>query len=161
MLEIGAQAPSFTLLDTAREERTLADFRGRPLVIAFFPAAFTGVCEKELCTFRDSLAGLNEVGAAVVAISVDAPFANAAFVERNNLNFAVLSDYRRDAVRAYGVAHDDFAGMQGYTAAKRSVFVVSGEGKIAYAWIAPNPGVEPDYDAVGQAVRALESSSAS
>ena len=158
---LGKRAPAFSLLDTGRKPVSLEEQRGHKVVLAFFPAAFTGVCEKELCTFRDAMAALNELDARVLAISVDAPFANAAFVERNDLNFAVLSDYRRDAVRAYGVAHDDFAGMQGYTAAKRSVFVVSGEGKIAYAWIAPNPGVEPDYDAVGQAVRALESSSAS
>ncbi len=156
-LEVGARAPGFTLLDTTRERRALAEFRGRPLVIAFFPAAFTGVCEKELCTFRDSLAQLgdNKLDAAVVAVSVDAPFTNAAFAERNKLGFPVLSDYRREVVRAYGVAHEDFAGMPGYTAAKRSVFVVDAEGAIAYAWVAPNPGVEPDYELVREVVAAL------
>ncbi len=162
-LEPGARAPSFTLHDGERTERTLAEFRGRPLVIAFFPAAFTGVCEKELCTFRDALARLDEqqLDAAVVGVSVDAPFTNAAFAARNQLSFPLLSDYRREAVRAYGVAHEDFAGMQGYTAAKRSVFVVDAEGTIAYAWIAPNPGVEPDYEAVRQAVAALAANAAS
>jgi peroxiredoxin len=161
MLEINAQAPDFSLLDAARKPVTLSGLRGKTVVLAFFPAAFTGVCQKELCSFRDSLAAFNQVNATVLGICVDAPFSNAAFAEKNGLNFPVLSDYQRAAVRAYGVAHDDFAGMPGYTAARRSVFVVDGEGVIRYAWGAPNPGVEPDYDAVMKAVAALGGSAKS
>lgn len=149
---LGQPAPAFTLLDTARKPVELASFRGRKVVVAFFPAAFTGVCEKELCTFRDSFATLSGLGADVVSICVDAPFANAAFATKNSLNFPILSDYARTAVHAYGVAHDDFAGMPGYTAAKRSVFVVDATGVVTYAWVAPNPGVEPDYAAVQAAL---------
>jgi peroxiredoxin len=83
---------------------------------------------------------------------VDAPFANAAFANKNGLGFPILSDYARQAVGAYGVAHDDFAGMPGYTAAKRSVFTVSENGTVTYEWVAPNPGVEPDYAAVKAAL---------
>ncbi len=151
-LNIGAAAPGFTLFDHNRKEVSLSDFKGRKVILAFFPAAFTGVCEKELCTFRDSLAGLNDAGADVLAICVDAPFANAAFAQRNSLTFPILSDYARAATEAYGVALHDFAGMKGYTASQRAVFVVDGEGKISYTWIAPNPGVEPDYDEVKKAV---------
>lgn len=161
MLEINAQAPDFSLLDTARKPVTLSGLRGQTVVLAFFPAAFTGVCQKELCSFRDSLAAFNQVNATVLGICVDAPFSNAAFAEKNGLNFPVLSDYQRTAVRAYGVAHDDFAGMTGYTAARRSVFVIDGEGVIRYAWGAPNPGVEPDYDGVLKAVAALGGSARS
>lgn len=152
MLQPGDKAPDFTLPNHKRERIALADLRGKTVVLAFFPAAFTGVCEKELCSFRDSLAALNDLNATVLGVSVDAPFSNAAFAERNQLNFALLSDYNREAVRAYGVAHDDFAGLPGYTAAKRSVFVIDPTGTINYAWIAPNPGVEPDYDEVQKAV---------
>ncbi|PRQ04177.1 putative peroxiredoxin [Enhygromyxa salina] len=155
MPDIGSDAPDFTLPDNKREAVTLSEQRGKNVVLAFFPAAFTGVCEKELCTFRDSLAQFNELDAAVYGVCVDAPFANAAFAERNKLNFPILSDYARKAVQAYGVAHDDFAGLAGYTAAKRSVFVVDKEGKLRFAWVADNPGQEPDYDAVQAAVRAL------
>ncbi len=161
MLETGNPAPDFSLHDTSRELVTLSGLRGKTVVVAFFPAAFTGVCEKELCTFRDSLAALNKVDATVLGICVDAPFANAAFASKNNLNFPILSDYARAAVNAYDVAHDDFAGMTGYTAAKRSVFVVDGAGKLAYTWIAPNPGVEPNYDEVQALVTKLSANAAS
>jgi peroxiredoxin len=155
MLEANSQAPSFTLLDGARKPVSLSDFQGKTAVLVFFPAAFTGVCTKELCSFRDSIAVFNDVGASVLGICVDAPFSNAAFAEKNGLNFPILSDYDRKAVRAFGIAHDDFAGMAGYTAAKRSVFVVDGSGTIRYSWVAPNPGVEPSYDEVKAAVTAL------
>ncbi|HVI04059.1 MAG TPA: peroxiredoxin [Enhygromyxa sp.] len=155
MAAIGSDAPDFTLFNNKREKVTLSEQRGKNVVLAFFPAAFTGVCEKELCTFRDALALFNDLDATVYGLSVDAPFANNAFAEKNQLNFPILSDYAREAVRAYGVAHDDFAGMPGYTASKRSVFVIDKQGKIAYAWVADVPSQEPDYDAVQAAVRAL------
>ena len=152
MPQLNAPAPDFTLLDTSRNAVTLSALKGQKVVVAFFPAAFTGVCEKELCTFRDSLASLKDLNATVLAISVDAPFSNAAFAQNNDLNFPVLSDYSRATVRAYGVAHDDFAGMEGYTAAKRSVFVVDADGQLTWSWVAPSPANEPDYDAVKAAL---------
>ncbi len=160
-LEVGSPAPSFSLLDHARQLVKSDDLRGKTVVLAFYPAAFTGVCEKELCSFRDSLAALNSLNAAVFGVSVDAPFANKAFADRNGLGFPLLSDYQRVAVRAFDVAHDDFAGMPGYTAAKRSVFVIDPAGTIRYAWIAPNPGVEPNYDEVKAAVAQIGAAAAS
>jgi peroxiredoxin len=156
MLQTGTKAPDFNLPNTKREPVSLESMRGKKVVLAFFPAAFTGVCTKELCNFRDSLAQLNNMNAQVVAVSVDSPFSNAAFAEKNNLNFPVLSDYARQAVRAYDIALDDFAGLKGYTASKRAVFVVDADGTIRYAWEGPNPGVEPDYAAVKQAVEELK-----
>jgi peroxiredoxin len=152
MLQTGDKAPEFTLPNHKRELVSLAGLQGKTVVLAFFPAAFTGVCQKEMCSFRDSLTALNDLNATVLGVSVDAPFSNAAFAERNDLNFPLLSDYKREATRAYGIAHDDFAGLPGYTAAKRSVFVIDPTGTINYAWIAPNPGVEPNYDEVQKAV---------
>lgn len=149
---VGQTAPAFTLFDTARKPVNLADYKGQKVVLAFFPAAFTGVCEKELCTFRDSMSQLNGMNAQVLGISVDAPFSNAAFAGKNALNFPVLSDYSRATVNAYGVALNDFAGMPGYTASKRAVFIVDEDGKVTYEWVGPNPGVEPDYDAVKAAL---------
>jgi peroxiredoxin len=154
MITIGNKAPELNLFNQKRERVSLEAQRGKKVVVAFFPAAFTSVCERELCTFRDSLAALSDIGATVLAVSVDAPFANAAFASKNNLNFDVLSDYTREATRAYGVAIDNFAGMPGYTASNRAVFVVNAEGSITYAWVGPNPGVEPDYEEVKRAVAA-------
>lgn len=154
MLDVGTKAPEFSLLKNRTDRVTLSALKGQKVVIAFFPAAFTSVCEKELCTFRDSLAELNGLDATVLGVSVDGPFANVAFAEKNKLTFPVLSDYLREATRAYDVALDDFAGMVGYTASNRAVYVVDKEGVIRYAWVGANPGVEPDYDAVKKAVAA-------
>jgi peroxiredoxin len=148
MVNINDPAPDFTLLNAGREEVTLSAHRGKKVILAFFPAAFTDVCKKELCTFRDSLEQLNNANATIFGISVDAPFSNGAFASQNGVEFPILSDYTREAVRAYGVALDDFAGMPGYTAAQRAVFIVNEEGAISYKWIADNPGQEPDYTAV-------------
>lgn len=150
---LGQSAPAFTLLDHKRQKVSLSELTAKGnVVLAFYPAAFTGVCEKELCRFRDAMADLNSLSASVVGISVDAPFSNAAFAAKNGVEYPLLSDYSREAVRAYGVALDNFAGMPGYTAAQRSVFIVNGDGVVTYEWIAPNPGVEPDYAAVQAAL---------
>ena len=145
---LGQAAPDFTLLDTKRQKFTLSEHnKSGPVVLAFYPAAFTGVCEKELCSFRDAIAEFNGLSATVVGISVDAPFSNGAFAAKNGVEYPILSDYTRETVRAYGVAHDDFAGMPGFPAAKRSVFIVK-DGVVTYEGVAPNPGVEPNYDEV-------------
>jgi len=145
---LGQTAPNFTLLDTGREATTLSDLRGGKVVLAFFPGAFTGVCTKEMCAFRDALAQFNDLGTTVLGICVDSPFANGEFATKNELNFKVLSDYSRSTTNAYGIPFDNFAGMAGYVAANRSVFVVDENGTVTYEWIAPNLGTEPNYDEV-------------
>lgn len=149
---IGQLAPDFTLFNTTKEAVTLSGLRGQKVVLAFFPAAFTGVCEKELCSFRDILGDMSAVGGTVLGISVDSPFANKAFAAKNEINFPLLSDYTRSTVNAYGIAFDNFAGMAGYVAANRAVFVVDEAGTLTYEWIAPNLGTEPDYSAVQAAL---------
>ena len=149
---IGKSAPDFTLPNTSRDAVNLSALRGKKVVLAFFPAAFTGVCTKEMCTFQESLGELNDANATVLGISVDAPFSNGAFASANGVTFDILSDYKREVVEAYGVALHDFAGMAGYTASQRAVFVVNEEGAVTYEWVGPNPGVEPDYAAVKAAL---------
>ena len=149
---LGSPAPNFNLFDTGRSQVSLESLRGKKVVLAFFPAAFTGVCEKELCTFESGLSGFEAMNATVLAISVDAPFSNAAFAAKTGASFPILSDYSRSTVEAYGVALADFAGMPGYTASQRAVFVVGENGEVTYEWIAPNPGVEPNYDEVKAAL---------
>ena len=84
----------------------------------------------------------------MLGICVDSPFANGEFVSKNDLNFKVLSDYSRETTNAYGIPFDNFAGMDGYVAANRAVFVVDAAGTVTYEWIAPNLGTEPNYDEV-------------
>lgn len=153
--EVEDKAPDFELLDVERNKRTLSEFSGSKLVIAFYPGAFTSVCTQEMCALRDSLARFNEMNATVVGVSVNDPFSNKAFSDQNQLNFPLLSDYARRAVTDYDVALEDFAGMNGYTAAKRSVFIVDGEGTIRYKWVSEDPGVEPNYDDIAEKLREI------
>ncbi len=147
-VEIGQKPPDFQLPDQDRKQRTLKDFLGKKTVLAFFPGAFTGVCTQEMCTFRDSMQALNSLNAQVVAISVNDPFTNKAFAEANKLQFPVLSDYMRETVSKFNVFHEDFAGLKGYTAAKRSVFILDGNRVVRYRWISEDPGRQPNYDEV-------------
>jgi peroxiredoxin len=142
---VGSRAPEFTLFDMEMTLRSLDEFKGKKVVLAFYPGAFTSVCQREMYTFRDALSNFESLDAQVVGISVNDPFSNKAFHEMNMLNFPLLCDYTREVVRAYGVFHEDFAGLKGYTVAKRSVFVLDRDGVIHYKWVSENPGVEPHY----------------
>ena len=147
-VKVGDKAPDFSLFDTERAARTLREYLGKRTVLAFYPGAFTGVCTKEMCALRDSMSRFNELDAQVVGISVDSPFANKAFATQNNLQFPLLSDVHRTAVGTYGILLEGFAGLKGYSTAKRSVFVLDKDGVVRYAWVSDNPGVEPNYDEI-------------
>jgi len=147
MPSVGDMAPDFTLTAHDKSSVTLSEMRRGRVILAFYPAAFTGVCTKEMCTLSDGIAGLDSSGVSVLGISVDSPFSNAAFADSNGITFPLLSDVHREAVDAYGIALGDFV-IPGYTVAQRSVFVVEPDGSIGYAWVADNPGMEPDYEAV-------------
>lgn len=145
---VGQKAPDFALHDTNLKPRRLKEFLNRKVVLAFYPGAFTSVCTKEMCTFRDSLAKLSNLKAQVIGISVNDPFSNRAFAEANMLNFPLLSDYNREVVKLYGILATDFAGLKGYTAAKRSVFILDSKGTVRYRWISEDPRVEPNYEEI-------------
>jgi peroxiredoxin len=151
-IKVGDKAPDFIMYDVDKKPRTLKEFAGKKTVLVFYPGAFTGVCTKELCTFRDSLASLNDINAQVIAASTDSPYANKVFATQNNLNFPVLSDVSKETSRKYAGLYDSFAGIPGYQAAKRAVFVIDAGGIVKYVWISENPGAEPDYDEVKTAV---------
>jgi peroxiredoxin len=152
-LKAGDKAPDFKLIDTDRKERSLGEFLGKKTVLAFFPGAFTGVCTKEMCTLRDSLANLTSLNAQIVAISVDSPFANKGFAEANKLAFPILSDFSRSVSSQYTGLYQDFAGLKGYTAAKRAVFLLDKSGTVKYVWVSEtNPGEEPPYAEVTKAL---------
>jgi glutaredoxin-dependent peroxiredoxin len=152
-VKVGNTAPEFTLFDTEMKSRSLSEFHGKTLLLAFYPGAFTGACTKEMCAFRDAMEKFNRFNSQVVGISVDAPFANKAFANQNNLHFPLLSDYTRTVISQYCGVHEDFAGLKGYTASKRAVFIIDENGIVKYAWISENPGLEPDYNAIDKALK--------
>lgn len=135
--------------------RSHSDYTGKRIVLAFYPGAFTSVCKKELCILRDDIARFEDLDAQVLGISVNDPFSNKAFHEENLLNFPLLCDYNRVVVTRYSIAMEDFAGLVGYTAAKRSVFILDGEGVIRYKWVTENPSVEPEYEEIREALNAI------
>ena len=151
-VEVGQPAPHFKLYDQDRQTRDLNDFKGQNVVLAFFPGAFTGVCTTEMCTFRDRLEQFNSLNAQVLGVSVDPPFSQKVFADQNNLNFPLLSDFNREAANAYDVPLPNLAGLEGYVACKRAVFVIDGNGVVQYTWVGDSPANEPDYDEVRQAV---------
>ncbi len=152
---MGDKAPNFTLPDTDMKPRGLSEFLGKKVVLAFFVGAFTSTCTKEVCAFRDSMARLVDLNAQVIGISVNDPFSNKAFAEKNRLPFPVLSDYNREVIKAYGLESLNFAGLKGYTVAKRSVIILDRGGFVRYAWVSENPAVEPNYDEVQQALQEI------
>ena len=155
MVTVGDTAPAFTLRPTDKREVSLSEFSGQTIVMVFYPGAFTGVCDKELCAFRDSMDALNKADAVVLGISVDSPWANAEFARKYNLEFELLSDLNREAVHAYDASFVGLGGIDGYVSANRVVIIVDSAGVVRYRWVAENPGVEPNYDEVVAAAAAL------
>lgn len=147
-LAVGDKAPEFALYDTEKKTRSLSEFRGKKTVLAFYPGAFTGVCTKEFCSFRDVLSNLNSLNAQIVGVSVDSPYANKAFASQNSLTFPLLSDPDRSVSKLYAGIYENFGGLKGYTAAKRAVYVLDATGTVKYVWVTDDPGVEPKYDEI-------------
>jgi len=154
-VDVGSTAPDFTLMDQDRQPVTLSQQRGAPVLLAFFPAAFSSVCTKELCTFRDSLAALNQAGARVFGISVDTFFALKAFQDQQRLTFPLLSDFNKEVIRDYGVFNEDMIGLKGI--AKRAVFVLDPTGVVRHCEVLDDARNEPDY---GKALAALKTAGA-
>lgn len=153
MVTTDDSAPDFTapLANGDVEEFTLSEnLDDGPVVLAFFPGAFTGVCTDEMCTFQDNIANFEGVDATVYGVSVDAPFSLNEFRDQNDISFAMISDSNKEIIDDYDVEMD-FASMGYYGVAKRAVFVVDEDGSITYEWVSDDPGVEPDYDEVEQA----------
>jgi peroxiredoxin len=144
--DVGSIAPDFTLVNQDREPVTLSQLRGHPVVLAFFPAAFSSVCTKELCTFRDGMSGLEKAKAQVLGISVDSFFALKAFHDQQGYRFALLSDFNKQVIRDYGVFNEDMIGLKGV--AKRAVFVLDAHGVVRYREVLEDARNEPDYQKV-------------
>lgn len=143
----GEKAPLFTLRNSATEEVSLSDYKGKNVLLLFFPLAFTGVCTAELCGIRDDIATYNNMEAEVIAVSVDSPFTLAKFKEEQGYNFPLLSDFNKEVSRAYGALYEDFVlGLKGVS--KRAAFVIDKEGTIRYAEVLENAGDIPNFASV-------------
>ncbi len=154
MPNIGEKAPDFVLYDSEKKQRKLSEFltKGRKTILAFFPGAFTGVCTQEMCSFRDMHGELQKLNGVVVGVSVDAPFAQKAFVEKNGLTFPLLCDFKREVIQTYGVVWKNLGGVEGYVCANRAIFLLDDSGKVIFKWVADNPGQLPDFEAIKKAL---------
>ena len=147
-INVGDTAPNFELVDTELKMRTLDEFKGKKIVLSFIVAASSPVCEVELCTFRDSWNEISNLGAQVIAISNDGPFANKAFAEKNNYNFPLLGDYKSQTIRDYDVLMPHLLHVKDYNASKSSVFVIDENGTVVYKWVSEDPLKEPNYQEI-------------
>lgn len=146
-IEKGQKAPEFTLFNSEKNKVSLADFKGKNLVILFFPQAFTGVCTNELCSVRDNLNVYTGLNAEVVGISVDSIFTLAKFKEEQKYNFPLLSDFNKNVSQAYGAFYDEFVfEMKGVS--RRAAFVVDKEGVVQYAEVLVSAGDLPNFEAI-------------
>lgn len=146
-IEIGSEAPLFTLPDDEKNMVSLKELRGAPVVLLFFPAAFTSTCTEELCMIRDDLGSYQELNARVFGISVDMPYSLAKFKEEQGYNIPLLSDFNKETIRAYDTIHEEWGmGMKGL--AKRSAFVIDHKGIVRYAEVLDNPSDIPNLQAV-------------
>ncbi|MEY4739475.1 MAG: hypothetical protein RIT36_609 [Bacteroidota bacterium] len=153
-IQQGQMAPDFSLFNTEKNKVSLADYKGKNLVILFFPLAFTGVCTTELCTVRDNLNVYTSLNADVVGISVDSLFSLGKFKEEQQYNFPLLSDFNKETSQAYGAFYDEFVlDMKGV--ARRAAFVVDKDGMVQYAEVLESAGDLPNFDAIKEALSGL------
>ena len=148
-LEVGDIAPEFTLTDTSGNQINLQDLQNKSdgdVLLTFFPLAFSSVCTDELCTMRDNMKFYDSLNTTVAGVSIDSFFTLKEFKMANNLKFPLLSDFNKEASKAYGVLYEDYFGMKGVS--KRSVFIIGNDGKIKYSEILEDSGKLPDFKTI-------------
>ena len=151
-IQPGQPAPQFTLVSSELKEVSLSDFKGKKVVLHFFPMAFTGTCTTQLCTMRDSFGYYDDLNAQILGISVDSPFTLKKFKEEYNYQFPLLSDFNKTASPAYGAWYEEFVfGLKGVS--KRAAFVIDEDQNIAYAEVLENAKELPDFAAIAEAVK--------
>jgi peroxiredoxin len=156
VLRLGQKVPEFALPDADQKVRSLSEFvKQGPVTLLFFPLAFSGVCDKEMCTFRDEFGALRGTGVQLVGISVDSSYSLKAFAQTYNLQFPLLSDFNKKIVKLYGVLQDPWVGLGYKGVAKRAVMVVDQKGKLRYRWVTDTPSDEPPYTEVLKAAQKL------
>ena len=156
VLRLGQRVPEFALPDADQKVRSLAELTKQgPVVLAFFPFAFSGVCDKEMCAFRDGFGPLHGAGAQLIGISVDSSYTLRAFAQTYNLQFVLLSDFNKKIAKLYGVLQDPWVELGYKGVAKRAVMVVDQQKKLRYRWTTDDPSEEPPYAEVVKAVQKL------
>jgi peroxiredoxin len=154
-IQPGQKAPDFTLFNTEKQKVSLTEHRDKNVVLLFFPLAFTSTCTKELCNVRDNIGLYNNANAQVFGISIDSLFVLGKYKAEQQLNFPLLSDFNREASKAYEVLYETFPSFEMQGVSKRAAFVIDREGVVRYAEICPTPADEPDYNAIQAALTAL------
>jgi len=151
-LQPGSPAPQFTLVSSAKQFVSLSDFKGKKVILHFFPMAFTGVCTTQLCTMRDNFGYYDGLNAVILGISVDSPFTLAKFKELNNYQFELLSDFNKEVSKAYECFYEEFVlGLKGVS--KRAAFVIDEQQNIVYADVLEKATDLPDFSAIAEAVK--------
>lgn len=151
---IGQPAPQFSLFNADKEKVNLSDYKGKNVVLLFFPQAFTGVCTEELCSIRDNMSKYESLNAQVLGVSVDSVFTLAKFRDEQKYNFPLLSDFNKEVSTAYGTIYESWIlDMKGVS--KRSAFVIDADGVIRYAEVLENPGLQPDFNAINETLSSL------
>lgn len=153
---LGQKAPEFSMPDSNQTTRTLGEFtKNGAVALAFFPFAFSGVCDKEMCTFRDESWTPQASNVQLVAISVDSVYTLKAFAQTYNLQFPLLSDFNKKTSKAYGVLQDRWVGFGYRGVSKRALFLIDGKGVLRYRWAVDDPRYEPPYPDVRKAAEKL------
>ena len=156
-LSVGSKAPDFTLksknADGLADVTLSANFGKKNTVLLFFPLAFTGVCTQEMCDLSGGLAAYEVLGASIIAVSVDSPFAQEAWAQKEKISLTLVSDLNKETTKAYGVEFPGLAGI-GDTSA-RAAFVIDRNGVIQYAEQTPTPKDLPNFDAVKETLARL------
>ena len=152
-LQAGTVAPDAILFKAPKQPVHLADYKGRTVVLLFFPLAFSGVCTQEMCTVADDYSAWQGLGAEVLGISVDSPYVNVKFAEACKAGFPILSDFNKEATVKFGVYREELNGLRGVS--ERAVFVIDAGGIIRYVWVGEQPAVFPPLEEVKAAVQKI------
>ena len=150
----GQQAPDFTLYDSEKNKVSLHDYKGKNVVLLFFPLAFTSTCTKELCHVRDNISQFNSLDAQVFGISVDSLHTLAKFKAEQQLNFPLLSDFNKEVSKAYDTIYEKFS-YDMNVVSKRSAFVIDGAGIVQYAEVLENASDIPNFNAIEKCLKEL------
>lgn len=155
MVDIGEKAPHFVLYDTNKDLMALSDYRGKPLIILFFPMAFSGTCTDEMNKMQDMIKDIASLDAQVIGISVDSVHVLEEFKKKNGYEFDFLSDFNKDITRSYGVLCTDFTyGMKGVP--QRAVFILDYDGKLVYKEVLDDAGNLPNFEQIQNTLKVLK-----